>query len=114
MTEHILAIALATMLLGGLTVGLSRSNDFSRIVAARDRCLAAARGQLDCISATGGPIRPEETERLWPGVTVEAVRSEGRGRWKGLDLVRVSARATAAGREQKIVLSRYVAKEPPE
>ena len=102
----------ATVLLGLLIVVLAVSmggfTKFNSYQWARQRCLAAATAQLDSITATGSAIGEQELQRLWPHLNVVVDRAPAEGPWAGLELVQV----TAATKETKVRLARYIPRHP--
>lgn len=109
--ENILALAILGLLLAGMASSQEHARKFNTIMLAKQRCTAAAQGQLDCIAATGGPLAEEKLRELWPEVRVATERTGGQGQWAGLTLVKVTAGAAAAGREVNVVLTRYMPAE---
>jgi len=99
----LLAVLLATTLSIEMTAG--RVNHFQ---LTKQRCIAAAQGALDSFAATGEPLSREDTERLWPGLSVAARRSPGTGDWAGLTLVTAVARGRSGGKGVTVELRRYI------
>lgn len=105
-------LMVSTVLLGVIITILAASvNGFSKFNEyqwARQRCVAAATAQLDSVTATGSLIEEQELQRLWPYVSVTVDRSAANGPWAGLERVQV----TAATREVKVRLTRYIQPRP--
>lgn len=108
MTETIVGMSLIGLLLAGLALSLYGSAKFNRYQLIRQRCIAAAQAQIDCIATTGKPVPDEEMNRLWSGITVAVGRSPGAGQWRGLDRLKVTANGKSYRKNVTIQLSRYV------
>ena len=105
-----LAIGIPTMviLLVGLGLTLNKLARFNHNQLTRQRCIAAAQATLDSIGATGREIPDDELKRLWPKVDISVRQSPGKGQWKGLKLVQVTAIAKSYSLDVKIQMARYV------
>jgi type II secretory pathway pseudopilin PulG len=108
MTEVIVALSLLGLLLAGLALSLNGIARFNRYQLVRQQCIAAAQAQIDCIAATGEPIGDEQSERLWPKLSVSVKRSPGTGQWQAMELLEVTARGKSYHRNVQIRLSRYI------
>jgi hypothetical protein len=108
LAEVATGIALLAVVLAGLAVSLRAFSHLNDYNWARQRCTAAAQAQLDCITATGKPIEPDEMKRLWSNVDVSLDRTPGEEQWAGLELVRVTAVAQAGPQRVTVRLARYV------
>ena len=108
MTEVIVALSLLGLLLAGMALSLHGLAKFNRYQLIRQRCIAAAQAQLDCIVTTGKSIGDEDVERLWPGLSLSVKRSPGTEQWQGLERLEVTASGKSFRKEVKIRLSRYV------
>ena len=106
------SIALITALLFVLGFAMSACGKYNRYNLVKQRCLAACRGQLESITVRGKAIDEETMRRLWEDVEVSVERSDGRGQWEGLELVRVRALGKAGRRSVEISIERYIAGEP--
>ena len=111
LTETAVALGLLGILLSGLGLSLHGFAKFNRYQLTRQQCIAAARAQLDSITATGKPIPDEDIKRLWPKLSVTIGESAGAGQWEGLKLVEVVAGGISFGKEVKVRLCRYVLAE---
>ncbi len=108
MVEAVIAIAVLGIIMVGFAMSQSTFRTFNTLQLARQRCIAAAQGQLDSIAATGGPIPQEKFKQLWGDVRATVEQTPGRGEWAGLMLVKVTAVSKAKGRETKVELARYL------
>jgi len=111
--EIIVVFAVLGSILFAMAVSLHGFGKFNRYQMVRQRCIAAAQAQLDSITARHEFIKDADLERLWPGVSVALERSQGTGQWKGLELVRATAKAKAGQKQTMVVLSRYVLPAEP-
>ena len=91
----------------------------NRRLLARQNCIAAAEAQLDSLAATGRPLPKGQAAELWPAVTFTIQREAGEGRWKGMDLLTVTAAAevdpvadAGAAAPVRVRLTRYVRRQP--
>ncbi len=108
LADFLTSIVLLGLIIMILATSMNGFSKFNQYQWARQRCIAAATAQIDSITATGSPIEEQELQRLWPYVTVTVDRSRMDGRWDGLELVQV----TAAAREVKVHLVRYIQPQP--
>jgi type II secretory pathway pseudopilin PulG len=108
LADFLTAIVLLGLMVTVLTVSMGGFSKFNSYQWARQRCMAAATAQLDSITATGSAIDEPELQRLWPHVNVVVARSAADGPWAGLELVQV----TAAAKETKVRLARYIPLRP--
>ncbi len=109
--ELIVALSVLGILLAGFALSLHGFTKFNHYQLVRQRCIAAAQAQLDSITATGGQIRDEDFERLWPRLNVSVKTSAGTSQWKGMKLVEVTTSGKSFRNEVKVQLSRYVLTE---
>jgi len=107
LTEMIVSLAVLIIILACMALGLKTFRELNRYQLARQRCIAAAQGQLDCIAATGKPIGEEDVKRLWPKMIIKIEQSDGAGQWEGLKLVRVKATAKEMHKDVTVELARY-------
>ncbi|MFB3893739.1 MAG: hypothetical protein ACE15C_17130 [Phycisphaerae bacterium] len=108
LVELVVSVGLLALLLGAMMLAqrtLAKVNEFQ---LSRQRCIAAAEAQLDCIASTGRPMADADLARLWPGVCVTVQRTAGQGEWAGLELVKATATRSKGGPEAKVELARYV------
>jgi len=107
-----LAFSLATLsiLIAGLAVSIDGFGRFNHYQHVRRQCTAAARAQLDSITATGKRLDAALAEELWPDVVCELSTAEGKGPWQGLTRVDVSATAPSYNRTVTLHYGRYVTK----
>ena len=105
-----LAIGIPTMvvLLVGLGLTLNKFARFNHNQLIRQRCIAAAQATLDSIGATGSEIPDDELKRLWPKIDISVKQSPGKGQWKGLKLVEVTATGKSYSLDVKIQMARYI------
>ena len=106
--ESSISLAVLGMVFVMLALSQEGGRRFNAVMLARQRCVAAGQSELDSIAATGQPIAPQKLPDLWPGVRAEIEQLPGQGQWAGMKLIRVTTRATAYGRDVKIVLARYL------
>ncbi|MBN2270634.1 MAG: type II secretion system protein [Sedimentisphaerales bacterium] len=109
LTEIIVAIALLGLIISALAVSLRGFGRFNRYQLVTQQCIAAAQAQLDSMTATGKPIPGEDSERLWPDLTVTVEESPGADQWRGLTLAEATAAGKAYSKEVRISLRRYIA-----
>ena len=60
---------------------------------------------------TGESIGQDDLDRLWKGIEISVEAEQGKGEWKGLTLVKVTAVGMVQKRKVKVELSRYLASE---
>jgi len=108
LADFLVSIVLLGVIITILAASVNSFSKFNQYQWARQRCIAAATAQLDSITATGSIIEEQEIERLWPHVSVAVDRSAASGPWDGLERVQV----TAAAREVKVSLTRYIQPRP--
>jgi len=108
--EVLTAMALLATLMAGLALALNASSKLNHYHWQQQRCVAAGMAQLDCIEATGEPIKPAELERLWPDIELTTEQSRGKDDWAGLTLIKVKAKTQKAGKVINIELARYISK----
>ena len=107
--ELIISLTILGVILAGLAMsldGIRRLNDYQLV---RQRCISAARAELESIAMTGRAIEKHDFERLWPKMSVSIERSQGTGQWEGMQLVRVTTSAESPKNKVEIRLSRYFA-----
>ncbi len=80
---------------------------FNWLLQNKQRCVAAARAQVDSVVSTGQALKAEDFKRLWPNLEVAVDIRDGAGDWKGLNLCVVTTRAKARKRNIEIRLSQY-------
>ncbi len=80
---------------------------FNRLLLNKQRCLAAARAQVDSVVFTGRALKAEDFKRLWPRLEVDVDIRDGAGDWKGLKLCVVTTSVKARKRNIEIRLSQY-------
>ena len=108
--EVLTAMTLLATLIAGLGLALKASGKLNHYHWQQQRCIAAGMAQLDCIGATGEPIKAAELERLWPSIELTTEQSPGEADWAGLTLIKVKAKTKKAGKVIEIELSRYISK----
>ena len=107
MLEFFTTLAVLSVIFFMLSIALDSSRRLNHYQFEKQRCLAAARSNLDSIDATGQPISNEKNQRLWPKVAITIDQADGTGQFEGLTLVSVTAKTRAIGKYAKITLSRY-------
>ena len=107
LTEVIVALVVLGVIMGCVASALSAFGKFNRYQLARQKCIAAAQGQLDCIAATGRPISNEDFAKLWPKAEFKITQTPGNDRWQGLELTKVKVTAKSANRDVSVELERY-------
>jgi hypothetical protein len=107
-TEIIVSLAILSVLFFGLIKTMKATGRLNKLHLARQRCLAAAQAQLDCIEATDRQLSEEDFERLWPTLEVTIEESAGQDEWNQLKLVKVTVTDKSLHREVKVQLCRYI------
>ncbi len=80
---------------------------FNWLLLNKQRCVAAARAQVDSVVSTGRALKDEDFKRLWPRMEVDVDIRDGAGDWKGLKLCVVTTSVKARKRNIEIRLSQY-------
>jgi type II secretory pathway pseudopilin PulG len=111
--EMTVAFTVMAMLLAGVAFSLNGITKFNHYQLIRQQCIAAAQAELDSFTATGGPIKDEDFNRVWPQLSVSIERSAGQGQWQSAQLVKVTTSGRYLRKQVIIELSRYVAMEKP-
>jgi len=108
MVELVVVIGILGVLATTLAASMNSYARLNKMYLLKQQCISACRTQLDSISVTGKPVSKEDIKRLWPGLeTVISYRS-GTGKWKGLELVQVTATAKNKPSKVKLHQSRYL------
>jgi type II secretory pathway pseudopilin PulG len=107
LTEVIVALIVLGVIMGCVAAALGAFGKFNKYQLARQKCIAAAQGQLDCIAATGKPINDEDFQKLWPKAEFKITQTPGKDRWQGLELTKVKVTAKAANKDVSVELERY-------
>jgi hypothetical protein len=97
------------MLLAGVAFSLNGIAKFNHYQLVRQQCIAAGQAELDCFTATGGPIEDEDFNRVWPQLNVSIEKAPGQGQWEGTQLVKVTTTGRYLRKQVIIELSRYIA-----
>jgi type II secretory pathway pseudopilin PulG len=108
LVEVIVAITVLGTIILALALSLHAFGKFNKYQLVRQQCIAAAKAQLDSITARGKSVSDKELTVLWPKVTVDVERMQGTDRWKFAELVQVTAKAKAGRKDVIVELSRYV------
>jgi len=108
-TELVVSLTILGVILVGLAMSLDGIRRFNGYQLVRQRCVSAARAELDSIAMTGKAIDESDFERLWPKMSVSIEESEGTGQWEGMQLVRVTTSAESFNNNVEIRLGRYFA-----
>lgn len=108
MAEMVLSITLLVMLLAGLLLTQEATRKSNAFQLTRQRCIVAAQAQIDSLSATGRPMAPADSARLWPGIHTALAWSDGQGQWQGLRRLTVQASGKVEGNVINVELSRYL------
>ena len=101
-------LGLIITILSGQLILFSRFNDYQLV---RQHCTSAAQAEIESISMTGQPIDPEQFGNLWPDVDISIKKTDGKGQWNGLKLIKVNAEADSYNRKVKVQLNRYISKD---
>jgi len=80
---------------------------FNWLLLNKQRCVEAARAQVDSVVSTGKVLKDEDFKRLWPRLEVAVDIRDGAGDWKGLKLCVVTTSVKARKRNIEIRLSQY-------
>lgn len=107
-TEIIVSLGILSVLFFGLIKTMKATGQLNKLHLARQRCLAAAQAQLDCIEATDRQLNEEDFDRLWPTLEASIEESDGQDEWKELKLVKVTVIDKSLHREVKVKLCRYI------
>lgn len=107
-TEVLLSLALLAMILTCLALGMKGFSGMNRYYLARQQCLAAAQAHLDYLDAAGIPLKEEDRERLWPGISVELSMQPGSEPWSELIRVEVIVEKEVIGKVISMRLARYI------
>lgn len=108
MTEFLVALGLLVVIFAMYEKTVNAAATINRLELAKQRCIAAAQAQLDCMEATHEQIPEEDFQRLWPKMDISVEKSDGEGNWDGLTLIKVKTTDKSRSREVKIQLCRYM------
>ena len=108
-TELVVSLTILGVILAGFAMSLDGIRRLNGYQLVRQRCISAARAELESIAITGKAIDESNFKRLWPKMTVSIEESEGKGQWEGMQLVRVTTSAESFNNNVEIRLSRYFA-----
>ena len=111
--EIAVSLAVMAMLLAGVAFSLNGIAKFNHYQLVRQKCIAAAQAQLDCLTATGKSIEDEDFNRIWPQLTVSIEKSAGQEQWLGTQLVKVTTSGKHLRKQVTIELSRYISSDKP-
>jgi hypothetical protein len=111
--EIAVSLAVIAMLLAGIAFSLNGIAKFNHYQLVRQKCIAAAQAQLDCLTATGKPIEDEDFNRIWPQITVSIEKTAGQEQWLGTQLVKVTTSGKYLRKQVTIELSRYISSDKP-
>jgi hypothetical protein len=106
--EIAVSLTVMAMLLAGIAFSLNGIAKFNHYQLIRQKCIAAAQAQLDCLTATGKTIEDEDFNRIWPQLNVSIEKSSGQGQWSGTQLVKVKTSGRYLRKHVTIELSRYI------
>jgi len=109
--EVITALGVLVVIMACISLSARTFGQLNAVQLRKQQCLSAAQAQLDSIAMTGEHIAQEDLNRLWNGIEIAVEEEEGKGQWKGLRLVKVTAEAMAHQRQVKVELCRYIASE---
>jgi len=111
--EIAVSLAVIAILLACVAFSLNGIARFNHYQLVRQKCIAAAQAQLDCLTATGKPIEDEDFNRIWPQLTVSIEKSAGQEQWLGTQLVKVTTSGKYLRKQVTIELSRYISSDKP-
>lgn len=111
LTELMVAMAVLVVILACMAMSLKTFKKINQYQLTRQRCIAAAQAQLDCIAVTGQPISDGDFKRLWPKMNIEIVQTAGKEQWQGLELIKVKATAGTDNKDVSVELARFLAPE---
>jgi type II secretory pathway pseudopilin PulG len=111
MIEIITALGVLVVIMACISLSARTFGKLNAVQLRKQQCLSAAQAQLDSIVMTGERIGQDDLNKLWQGVEISVEAEQGKGQWKGLRLVKVTAKAMAQKRQVKVELSRYLAPE---
>ncbi len=108
-TEVVVSIGILALLFFVLTNSILIARKFNKLQLVTQQCIAATQAQLDSIAATGQEISKKDSQRLWPAIKFDIVRSPGAGLWKGTTLIKVTTlgRSVNRAKDVKTELYRY-------
>ena len=101
------SLTILGVILAGLAMSLDGVRRLNNYQLVRQRCVSAARAELESIAITGKAINESDFKRLWPKMSVSIEQSQGSGQWEGMQLVRVTTSAESSKNNVEIRLSRY-------
>ena len=108
MTEMLVGLGILAILLSVMAVSLDRFRRFNHYQLAKQRCTSAALAQLDSITVMGRSIKDVDFKKLWPEMKVSVEKSDGRGQWQGLKLIKVKTNTKSLNKTVNVELSRYI------
>ena len=108
LTEMMVSMAVLALLMSSFAIALGGFRSINHFYMSKQRCIAAARAQLERISVTGKALADDDFKNLWPRVEFSIDKSQGAGQWQGLTLVSVTTRAKTTGRHVEVQLARYI------
>lgn len=108
MIEVITALGVLAVIMVCISLSARIFGQLNAVQLRKQQCLSAAQAQLDSIAITGERIGQDDLNRLWNGIEISVEEQEGKGQWKGLKLVKVTAAGMAKKREVKVELKRYL------
>lgn len=109
--EVITALGVLAVIMVCISLSARTFGQLNEVQLRKQQCLSAAQAQLDSIAMTGEFIGKDDLNRLWRGVGIIVEEEEGKGQWKGLRLVKVTAEAMAHQGQVKVELCRYITSE---
>lgn len=111
--EITVGLAVLGLLAAGIYLSTRTFKGINHYHHARQQCLAAGQAQLDSLVCRGTLLPKEQSEKLWPGVTVTVEKSAGTGPWQGLRRVCVITRCiNDVGKKIEVRQSRYLHAPP--
>ncbi|MHC4323724.1 MAG: hypothetical protein ACYSUX_05575 [Planctomycetota bacterium] len=111
--EIAVGLAVFAMLLAGVALSMNGIAKFNHYQLVRQQCIAAAQAELDSLTATGKPVKDEDFNRIWAGISVSIEKTAGQGQWRAAQLVKVTTSGRYLRRQVTIELSRYISRNEP-
>ena len=108
LTEVMVSVGVLFVLFGCFGMSLGGFQRLNHYYMSKQRCTAAAQAQIENIAASGKAIDQKVCKELWPTVSISIERSAGTGQWKGLTLIKATAKTKTRGQQVSVVLARYI------
>ena len=107
LTEVITALVVLGIIMCCTAAALAAFGKFYNYHIAKQKCIAAAQGQLDCIAATGRPLAEDDFEKFWPKTKFSITKKAGQ---QG-EIIQIKTTAKAGSRDVSVEVEKRM---PPE